>query len=108
MIVKTPGYKYGIQTANGVEVLDIIFCKKEGEEFLDGITNEELLNILIHRAEYFVRLKPSQENMNVLTHLNQVQKWMSVRNFKKIQKRNSNDNTANGLQLQTKGRQAGQ
>jgi hypothetical protein len=108
MIVKAAGHKYGVQTANGVEVLDIIFCKNEGGQFYDGITNEEILEILMHRVDHFATLKPSQENMNVLTHLMQAKKWMSVRNFKKIQNRKSNDDRRNGVHLQAKSGQAGQ
>lgn len=108
MKVKIPGHKYALETANGVEVLEIIFCKKEAGMFYDGITNEELLAVLMDRAQHFVTLKPSQENMNILTHLSQVKNWMGVRNFKKIQNRSINDSKRNGLHVQTKSGQAGQ
>lgn len=101
MEVKVPGHSYGIHTAKGFPAVDIIFCKMENGEFWDGITNEELVEVLIHRMSFMVQQKPSQENMNALTHLRQTKQWMNVRNLKKIQNR-KNDNAGTGIQLQVK------
>lgn len=100
MKVIIPGERYGISTAQGVEVLELIFCKSENGEFIDGLTNEEILQVLIHRMECMVKDKPSQENMNILTHLNQSKGWMNVRNLKKLQNR-KNDNRRAGIPVQT-------
>lgn len=87
MRVIEDGQRYEAQTANGVGVFDVIFCKSENGEFVDGLTNEELVEILIHRMEFLVKKKPSQENINTLTHLRQSKSWMHVRNFNKLQTR---------------------
>lgn len=107
MKVIEEGQRYEAHTANGVPVFDIIFCKLENGEFVDGITNEELVEILIDRMVFLVKKKPSQENINTLTHLRQVKQWMNVRNFKKLNNNRNNDSRGNGLHFQAKSRQAG-
>lgn len=107
MRVIIPGEKYAISTAQGVEVLDLIFCKSENGEFVDGLTNEEILHVLIHRMECMVKDKPSQENMNILTHLNQAKGWLTIRNNNKLKNRKQNDNRRPGIHFQAEGRQAG-
>lgn len=102
MRVIEEGQRYEAHTANGVPVFDVIFCKMENGEFQDGITNEELVEILIHRMTSLVKKKPSQENINSLTHLRQVKQWMNVRNFKKIENRKGNDSRGTNLHVQSK------
>jgi hypothetical protein len=104
MRVVIPGERYAISTAQNVEVLELIFCKSENGKFIDGLTNEEVLEVLIHRMECMVKEKPSQENMNTLTHLNQAKGWLNIRNLNKLKKQRSNDNRRTGIHFQAEGR----
>lgn len=109
MIVKEPGKIYTLQTAQDYDVIDIVFCGKDADgTFVDGITNEELVNILEHRLSYLVTIKPTTENMNALTHIRQTKNWLHTRNYQKIQRQRENGKQhagpRNGVHVQTQGR----
>jgi len=102
MRVIKPGERYELYTAEGVPVIELIFCKTENGKFVDGLTNEEILEVLINRMSHLVKIKPTTENMNTLLHLNQVKNWMNVRNFKKLNNQREYDNGRKGISVQAK------
>jgi hypothetical protein len=108
MRVIEPGKRYEVHTAQGVPVFDVIFCGMDANGFVDGITNEELVEVLIQRMEYLVTRKPSTENMNTLLHLKQAMSWMHVRNDNKLKKRKGNDSSGIGLHVQAESGQVRQ
>lgn len=111
MIVKEKGQVYTLQTASGYDVIDIIFCRKdESGKWQDGITSEELMNILENRMTSMVEKKPTTENMNALTHIRQSKMWIHARNYKKISNNKNKKyekRQGNGIQLQAEGGQTG-
>lgn len=105
MKVIEQGYRYEVETANKMPAFDIVFCRNANGEFQDGITNEELINIMIDRMRCMVKKNQSQENMNTLTHLQQAKEWLEKRRFGKLIKRKNetkNDIAGNGILVPAK------
>jgi hypothetical protein len=106
MIVNEDGYSYTVETAEGHKAFDIVFCRNKDGRFVDGVTNEELVNILVARMHHMVKQKPTQENMNALTHAQQTKQWIHTRSYnKQVHKRKNtlpNVNKGNGIQLPVK------
>lgn len=109
MIIKEIGKRYTLQTAQGMDVIDIVFAHKVDGKFVDGITNEELINILEHRVKQLVKTHMTTENLNTLTHIQQAKSWMNARNYQKLKTRKDKkyDDSGHGIQFQTESRQAG-
>lgn len=99
MIVKEPGQVYTLQTAEGMDAFDISFCRKVGGIFVDGITNEELVNILEDRYKFLAHKTPTLENMKTLTFIQQAKEQINLRNFNKIKQQKRSVHTGNGIQL---------
>lgn len=106
MIINEEGYNYSVETAQGHQAFNIAFCRNKEGVFVDGITNEELVNVLVDRLRYMVKQKPTQENMNALTHAEQTKQWIHVRSYnKQLHKRKNtlpNANRGNGVQFPAK------
>lgn len=112
MITNEPGYHYVLETAEKEKAVDIYFCKNVDGKFIDGITNEEIVDLLIARLTFMVKRRPSQENMNALTHAQQTKQWIHVRayskNLNKKKNKISHASKGFGVQFQTESGQAGQ
>ena len=90
MIIHEDGYHYSVETANGHQAFDIVFCRNKDGVFVDGVTNEELIDILVSRLHHMVTQKPTTENMNALTHAQQTKQWIHARSYnKKLKKKQS-------------------
>lgn len=111
MIVKEEGYVYDLQTAEGHPAVTIAFCRKDEGRFVDGITNEELIELLVSRLTYLVKQKPTEFNMNALTHAQQAKQWIHTRSYQKNLKKKRNifpdARRRNDIQIPVKGGQAG-
>ncbi len=87
MIVIKEGVEYQLKTVNE-SFIHLPFFHKDKGEFVDGITLEEVLKVLIDRQRVFLKKSDTSENLNILSHLQQVLYWANQRNFKKIKSRN--------------------
>lgn len=87
MEVVAPGTRYKVRTANGQDV-ELVFCHTSEGGFIDGITSEELLKVLVHRHRGFAMKVETTENINVWTHLQQAQTWLSQRTIVKFRRKN--------------------
>lgn len=97
-IVKA-GIHYVANGTNGYN-LDIHFCHKDKDgKFVEGITNEELANILYHRFRTLVEKQDSKENVQCLVHAREIIAQLKERHKNKLQKK-TNDNSRNGISVQ--------
>jgi hypothetical protein len=104
MEIVEAGTRYRIKSANGEDV-DIIFCHSKDGAFVDGITSEELLKVLLNRHRFFALKVESVENINVWTHLDQAAHWLARRtsvkfkrkNFKRKKTKKNNDGQGNAV-----------
>lgn len=87
MISIKEGVEYQLKTVNDNNI-HLPFFHKDGDVFIDGITLEELVKVLIDRQRVFLRKSDSTENLNILSHLQQVLYWANQRNFKKVRTKN--------------------
>lgn len=99
MIIKEPGQIYTLQTASGMDVIDIHFCRRTDNVFVDGITNEELINIIEDRFKNLVKGSPTSENMKTLGGLQEAKHWINIRNRNKLKRQRSHDHTGDAIQL---------
>lgn len=98
MIIKEPGQVYTLQTAEGMDVIDIHFCRKVNGTFVDGITNEEMINILVDRLSNLVKNLQIPENVNALRHVQQAKHYINIRNLNKIKRqKEASANTRHGV-----------
>jgi glycine cleavage system pyridoxal-binding protein P len=86
MKVIEPGKVYEVTTAKG-ETNTLTFCHTKDGVFVDGITSEELLKVLINRHEGFMYKVETTENINVFTHLKQAFVWLGTRNINKLNRK---------------------
>ena len=105
MQVIKPGTQYDIDTSNGAYVR-ITFCHKdEAGQFVHGITNEDLLTVLVDRMLHLVNRNDCQDNIQALLFIKQARQCLVNRNNKKILKRKHDDISANGSEVSANGRQ---
>jgi gamma-glutamyl-gamma-aminobutyrate hydrolase PuuD len=91
-----------IATGSNNHSTEIKFCHKdENGNFVDGITNEEFVNILINRLQHLTDLKDSVENIECLLFARQLKSHLLER-YKNKQKKKY-DNSRDGVSLQTTG-----
>lgn len=93
MEVIEPAKTYVIKDSQGKEIV-ITFCHRNSEgAFIHGIMSEDLMEVLIHRQEFFVigMERASTHNINILTFLKQAFHNMRQRNFLKSQRRHENN-----------------
>jgi molybdopterin-guanine dinucleotide biosynthesis protein len=81
------GKKYQVFTTEG-KSLELVFCHMNGDKvFVDGISSEELLKVLIDRHAGHARSVQTSENINIETHLRQALVWINVRSQNKLQRK---------------------
>lgn len=103
------GVEFLIDTSDRLikKPVHIVFCHKDVEgKFQNGVTSEDLLDMLISRHSMLADKDPSHENINTLLHLRQARDWMRTRNQLKMQKRKTNDHQGNGLSVPAGGEQS--
>lgn len=70
MKVLEAGHVYELETYENKTPLTLMFISKKGKEIVhDGVTNEELLDVLIDRMKWLDNRLPSPENQSVIEHL---------------------------------------
>ena len=88
MIEKQQGHQYGLKNINPPsledepipEYQDVVFMRKiEGEIVHGGTTNEEVLEMMIHRMKYLQRMMACRENAIVITKLEEALMWLNAR-----------------------------
>lgn len=88
MEIVDAGKRYIVKQTNG-NPLELIFCHKdETGKFVNGVTTEDLLEVLIARQMYFTRdlEHTSAHNLNILSHLQQALHSAKRRNYSKKEK----------------------
>jgi hypothetical protein len=89
------GKVYTIRTHGG-KLINLVFCHNaidpvtQVKEFQDGITSEDLIEILVRRHKGFCNLSETTENLNIYTLLKQVQIQMDVRRREKYKRKHRN------------------
>lgn len=81
------GHEYGLENFEAKGVLqNLKFIKKEAKDgatemktVQDGTTNEELLEVLIHRLNFLNSKFPCRENSIVITKLEECLMWLNKR-----------------------------
>lgn len=128
MLVIKPGILYKSEGSQGF-TLDLVFSHRdEQKNFVKGLTNEDLLQILIHRMSSQNERSNDHQTFNAILHLRQAYQALVVRNDKKLklrtstalknsiltelklenQKENETHNSGNGLPVQGGGGETGQ
>lgn len=84
---------------------DILFCHKdENGKFVEGLTNEGLMDVLIHRFNHLVSKNDLPCNMQILVFLKQARMQMNQRNKEKLNyRRIHNDSSRTGIPVQASG-----
>jgi hypothetical protein len=85
MKVLQDGIKYALE-GNGEEQILKFTSKDKNGEFLDGTTNEEVINALIERFYYLNNKGYSAENTAILIQLKSVRSLLKKRISKKLKK----------------------
>jgi len=83
MKIVIEGYRYEVAHLDDTATTQTIqfFNKLEGE---DGTTNEELLEVLIHRINHLQTKVPCRENAIAITKLEEGLMWLEKRNQDRI------------------------
>lgn len=87
MVVVKEGVEYQLKTVNE-NFIHLPFFHKDGETFKDGVTMEEVVKVLIDRQRVFLKKSDTSENLNILSHLQQVLYWANQRNYRKVKSKN--------------------
>lgn len=87
MIAVKDGVEYQLKTVNENH-LRVVFFHKDNENFVDGVTMEEVVKMLIDRQRTFLKKSDTTENLNILSHLQQVLYWANQRNYRKVRSKN--------------------
>lgn len=92
--VLTEGHKYSIQHFESENRTELQFIEKKMTEEVegtlttvnDGITNEEVLNVLIDRMQYLQKQFPCRENAIVITKLQESLMWIEKRTSDRVER----------------------
>ena len=98
------GHIYDVDHTDGNYTRLVFVHKDKAGTFIHGVTNEDLLAVLILRMSHLVELKDSHDNINTLTYLRQANRCIRERNNRKLQKR---DNRGNDIPISAKVRNNG-
>lgn len=82
----------------------IIFCHKTDQGvFINGMTSEEIMQMLIDRQQHFLDKDASSENIQTLLYLKKALDCMTNRNKGKMNsKRTNGDSARNGISVPAK------
>lgn len=87
MDILESGYRYGLKSFKNTFPQEIRFTQKLiTGEFVDGTTNEEVIDMMIARMYALQAKNPSPENQCVIIMLKSVKELLSKRLSKKIKK----------------------
>lgn len=86
MEIVTQGKEYQLKTVDG-KWLRVVFYHKDKDDKCDGVTSEEVLEMLINRHSHMAITSPSEENINTVTHLKQALMFIKARHLNKLRKK---------------------
>lgn len=101
MRVLQVGVEYTLDTSDKPDPKEfhVKFCHKSGDgSFVNGITSEEVMKMMINRYQHLVHKDPSTENIQALLFLKRAYEAINSRNFTKIKNRNGYQ--GNGVSVQ--------
>lgn len=99
MEIVKKGIHYIANGTNG-HSLEVVFCHKdETGKFVNGLTNEEMIDIMINRFVHLVEKASSEENIQCLLLTRQIKAGLQTRNKNKL-KRKEDENTRSSLPVQ--------
>lgn len=79
------------------------FCHKNAEgAFVNGMTSEEVMEMMIDRQQFLIEKDSSAENIQALLNLRKALDCMKARNSNKMHKKKISDSARNGISLQAK------
>lgn len=96
MTERVKGIEYGISTTDEQEVT-VQFCHKVNGEFKHGVTDEEILDMLIARYYNHMNREESKENVTIYTYLRQAKMQMLNRKRAKSKKAIDGNDKGHGL-----------
>lgn len=99
------GVHYALTTTDGKKV-QIIFCHRDdSSQFIDGITSEDLIKVLVDRYRVFSNKVDTPENINTFLHMRQALHFAQLRKKKKLERKASeNGHSGNHISVQVKSR----
>lgn len=88
MKIIKPGIHFIITDSAGKE-LEIIFSHREDGKYVDGVTSEQILEVMLERQRYFTidKEKDTKENLSLLIHIKQALQFARQINWLKGQTR---------------------
>lgn len=95
IVPENEGHEYSVQNFDNKSVFTTIsFIKKEPvsegstemKVVQDGTTNEELIEVLIHRCNFLGSKFPSRENSLAITKLEEALMWLNKRTADRIKR----------------------
>ena len=87
MEVIKPGVHYTVTTTDGKQI-NLVFCHRdENKTFIDGVTSEDILGVLLDRYRHFSGTVDSPENINTFLHLRQALHFLQLRKKKKMERK---------------------
>lgn len=96
MEIVSQAKEYQLQTVKKKWVRIVFYHKDNAGEFVDGLTTEEILGMLIDRQANFVKSTTNDdENLNALTHLKQAMMFLKTRSDKKLEFKKNNRHKVN-------------
>jgi hypothetical protein len=81
------GKVYTVRTVGG-QLINVVFYHKDefSGEMVDGITSEELVEVLLHRHRGFMEKVHTTENLNTYTMIMQVREALKQRRRNKVKR----------------------
>jgi len=101
MQILRPGIEYLLDTSHKPtpEGFHVTFCHKDVEgRFVNGITSEEVMKMMVNRYQHLVNKDPSTENIQALLFMKRAYEAITSRNYNKI--KNRNEHSGNGVSVQ--------
>lgn len=94
---------FGSDREESGKPVHIQFCHKNSMgQFVNGMTSEEMMQMMIDRQQHLVEKDTCTENIQTLLYLKQAADCMNQRNLNKMKKK-KNESTGNGVSVQAKG-----
>lgn len=77
--IDDPGHAYTLSNGQKIQ-----FIKKEGDKVANGVTNEEIIMVLLDRIQTLDERLPCEENMMVEAKLRQALQWLNIRTLVRV------------------------
>jgi len=77
--IDDPGHLYTLSNGQKIQ-----FVKKDGDKKVNGVTNEEIIGVLLHRIQTLDDRLPCEENMMVEAKLRTALQWLNIRTLVRV------------------------